>query len=217
MPIKPENKKRYPENWKQIRKDILARAGNKCEFCGIENKSYIIYKNGIIDSIVSPNDFIYPQYKSLDKSWSCADSHGKICYYRKALVVLTIAHLDHTPENCDYSNLKALCQKCHNQYDAKHRAETRRKDREVAMKDLWKLKCSLYADECNETLDTCKWNDDCKLFARKGQIAERKELTEELREEYCIGDDIWKTIYIFKNGNYLLSQDEYSDDFEAVN
>lgn len=73
MPIKPENKKRYPANWKDIRKDILKRADNKCEFCGIEN--YTIRENG-------------------------------------SKVVLTIAHLDHTPENCDYSNLRALCQKC---------------------------------------------------------------------------------------------------------
>ena len=85
---KPENRKRYPENWKEIRKDILKRADNKCEFCGSEN--YTIRENG-------------------------------------SKVVLTIAHLDHTPENCDYSNLRALCQKCHNKYDAKHRAETRRK------------------------------------------------------------------------------------------
>lgn len=84
------------------------------------------------------------------------------------------------------------------------------------MKDLWKLKHALYADEDDETLDTYKWNDKCKLFAKKGQVAERKELTEELREEYCISDDIWKTIYIFKNGNYLLSQDDYSEDFEAI-
>lgn len=88
MPIKPENRKRYPANWKDIRKDILKRADNKCEFCGIEN--YAIRENG-------------------------------------SKVVLTIAHLDHTPENCDYSNLRALCQRCHNRYDAKHRAETRRK------------------------------------------------------------------------------------------
>lgn len=84
------------------------------------------------------------------------------------------------------------------------------------MKDLWKLKYALYADEDGGTLDTCKWNDNCKLFAKKGQVAERKELTEELREEYCVGEDIWKTIYIFKNGNYLLSQDDYSEDFEAI-
>lgn len=40
-------------------------------------------------------------------------------------VVLTIAHLDHTPENCNDENLRALCQKCHNGYDREHRNKTR--------------------------------------------------------------------------------------------
>lgn len=40
MPIKPENKSRYPKNWKQIREKILERANNKCEWCGVENHSY---------------------------------------------------------------------------------------------------------------------------------------------------------------------------------
>jgi len=87
MPIKPENKSRYPKNWKEIRQRILKRANNRCEFCGIEN--YIIKENG-------------------------------------SRVVLTIAHLDHTPENCTNDNLRALCQKCHNSYDRQHRNETRR-------------------------------------------------------------------------------------------
>lgn len=86
MPIKPENKNRYPANWKEIRTAILKRANNCCEFCGIPN--YTIRDNG-------------------------------------SKVVLTIAHLDHTPENCDPSNLRALCQKCHNSYDAEHRKLTR--------------------------------------------------------------------------------------------
>ena len=45
-------------------------------------------------------------------------------------VVLTIAHLDHTPENCDRENLRAWCQRCHLNYDAEHHrqnsARTRR-------------------------------------------------------------------------------------------
>ena len=85
MPIKPENKARYPKDWKEIRKRVLERANNRCEFCGVENHS--IKENG-------------------------------------TRVVLTIAHLDHTPENCDMSNLRALCQKCHLAYDAKHHAAT---------------------------------------------------------------------------------------------
>lgn len=92
MPIKPENKARYPKNWKEIRKSILNRADNKCEFCGVENHSYRLN-----------------------------EKTGK-----RVRIVLTIAHLDHTPENCTPENLKALCQKCHNSYDAKHRAETRK-------------------------------------------------------------------------------------------
>ena len=85
MPIRPENKSRYPGNWKQIRLEILERAGHRCEFCGIEN--YAIRENG-------------------------------------TRVILTIAHLDHIPENCDPSNLRALCQACHLKYDAKHHAQT---------------------------------------------------------------------------------------------
>ena len=39
---------------------------------------------------------------------------------------LTVAHLNHTPEDCRMENLKALCSGCHLRYDAKHHAETRR-------------------------------------------------------------------------------------------
>lgn len=93
MPIKPENRSRYPKDWPEIRLQILKRADNKCEFCGVENHTYRLNKKT-----------------------------GK-----EARIVLTIAHLDHTPENCEPENLKALCQKCHNAYDAKHRAETRKR------------------------------------------------------------------------------------------
>ncbi len=37
-------------------------------------------------------------------------------------VVLTVAHLDHNRQNCADENLKALCQRCHLTYDAKHHA-----------------------------------------------------------------------------------------------
>lgn len=37
-------------------------------------------------------------------------------------VVLTVAHLDHDTANNSDDNLRALCQKCHLTYDAKHHA-----------------------------------------------------------------------------------------------
>lgn len=40
------------------------------------------------------------------------------------VIVLTVAHLDHDPRNCDPSNLKALCQRCHLRYDIEHHGET---------------------------------------------------------------------------------------------
>ena len=93
MPIRPENKARYPKNWKtEIRPSILARANDRCEFCGRKNHAWVY-------------------------NWKTG---------RMVRVVLTVAHLDHTPENCDPNNLRALCQRCHNQYDAAHRAETRK-------------------------------------------------------------------------------------------
>ena len=91
MPIRPENKDRYPKEWKQIRAHILERAGNRCEFCGVENHTYRFNERT-----------------------------GKMAY-----IVLTIAHMNEVIEDCSDENLKALCQRCHNQYDAKHRAETR--------------------------------------------------------------------------------------------
>ena len=42
-------------------------------------------------------------------------------------VVLTVAHLDHDPTNNDEENLKALCQKCHNQHDGHQRAGNRKR------------------------------------------------------------------------------------------
>ena len=92
MPIKPENKARYPKDWKEIRLKVLERANNCCEFCGVPNHSIVERRR-----------------------------NGEI---HRTKIVLTIAHLDHTPENCDMDNLRALCQKCHLTYDAKHHAAT---------------------------------------------------------------------------------------------
>lgn len=110
MPIKAENKARYPKNWAAISLDIRTnRAQNKCEFCGVQNLIYV-HK-----STRQPCERDAPE---------------------AVRIVLTVAHLDHTPENCDYANLKALCQKCHNAYDAPHRKETRAKTKQNAVSEI---------------------------------------------------------------------------------
>jgi len=56
----------------------------------------------------------------------CRAAHGEPHPKTGSRVVLTVAHLDHQPENNgepgDRPNLMAMCQRCHLTYDAKHHA-----------------------------------------------------------------------------------------------
>jgi hypothetical protein len=70
-----------------------------------------------------------------EAAWKCEwcdVEHGAIVQRdgRSVTIVLTVAHLDHTPENCDRTNLAALCQQCHNRYDVKHRQGNASKTRD---------------------------------------------------------------------------------------
>lgn len=121
MPIKPENRGRYPKDWADVRARILRRADNRCEFCGVPN-----YQLGAW--IAMHWHVAEPKGSGLRDN----PRHGETfpCRYRESVIwtkvkriVLTIAHLDHTPENCADENLKALCQRCHLRYDAKHHTQ----------------------------------------------------------------------------------------------
>ena len=52
----------------------------------------------------------------------CRVEHMKPHPERGHLVRITVAHLDHKPENCDPSNLRAWCERCHFKYDEAHHA-----------------------------------------------------------------------------------------------
>ena len=99
MPIRPENRDRYPSDWSHISARIrFKRAGNRCECegeCG---------RHG----------------------FRCCAVNREPHPVTGSKVVLTVAHLDHTPENCTDDNLVAMCQRCHLSYDAAHHAATRR-------------------------------------------------------------------------------------------
>lgn len=51
----------------------------------------------------------------------CRAAHGAPHPVTGSAVVLTVAHLDHNPENNAPANLRVWCQRCHNTYDVKHR------------------------------------------------------------------------------------------------
>ena len=137
MPIKPENKAHYPANWDALRELILIRAGNCCEKCKAPNGVKIA--RGAGDDV---DTYMLDDGKVLDSETGEYLGYTRMSEWhlgKMVKIVLTIAHLDHTPENNDPSNLRAWCQRCHLRYDAKHHAETARETRRnrLAMGDLF--------------------------------------------------------------------------------
>ncbi|KKL14720.1 hypothetical protein LCGC14_2512810 [marine sediment metagenome] len=55
-------------------------------------------------------------------------------------VILTVAHLDHDITNNSFFNLKALCQRCHLQYDALMKARKRIAKKERNQYNLFERK-----------------------------------------------------------------------------
>lgn len=95
MPIRPENRGRYPKDWAEISRRIrFERADSHCECTGECGE---------------------------DHGGRCGETHGERHSTTGSWVILTVAHLDHQPENCADDNLKAMCQRCHNRYDGPKR------------------------------------------------------------------------------------------------
>ena len=107
MPIRDSQKKRYPAGWKDISARIrFERAEGRCECLGECGRG--------------------------THEGRCPNRHGESAYGTGSKVILTTAHLDHTPENCGDDNLRAFCQGCHLHYDKDHHAETRAATRAAA-------------------------------------------------------------------------------------
>lgn len=120
MPIRPENRDRYPDDWPEISARVREEAGQKCECCRVPNGAMI--RRGTTQDGVCVwrlcSDSVHEDGTD-DSGVAVPDSSEDTCdYSRPVKAVLTVAHLDHQPENCTRENLKALCQRCHNVYDA---------------------------------------------------------------------------------------------------
>ena len=66
----------------------------------------------------------------------CRAEHGREHPDTGSMVILTVGHLDHDPTNCDRSNLKAWCNRCHLTYDAAHHAKNAASTRRAAKQTL---------------------------------------------------------------------------------
>lgn len=114
MPIRPENRGRYPADWAEISRRIkFVRAAGRCECVGECGRGTHVGR--------------------------CPNVHGGPAYGTGSKVILTVAHLNHTPEDCDDGNLRAMCQGCHLHYDRDHHRATAAASRAAAlgMDTLW--------------------------------------------------------------------------------
>lgn len=101
----PWDRRLYPKNWEEMALEIKAECDWTCEWCQ------------------RPCRLPGESLKAFAE-WVVADDYGIFHDLMVADILanpqrftLTVAHLDHQPENCDRSNLRALCTTCHCRYD----------------------------------------------------------------------------------------------------
>lgn len=119
MPIRAENKDRYPKDWPAISALARFKAGNKCQDCGLSNGRLGARVDG------DWHDALPSGQNSRCLEWPHPGDAAKLVggHVRKIMrIVLTVSHKDHLPENCEPKNLRVLCQQCHLRYDAKEKA-----------------------------------------------------------------------------------------------
>lgn len=111
----PMNRKLYPANWDAIALSIKTEVNWTCENCGRPCR-----RPGESDADL--DERIHAEHRSWwDDLWETEDDDefGAVEHMKPGRFTLTVAHLDHRPENCDRSNLRAWCSVCHCRYDLK--------------------------------------------------------------------------------------------------
>lgn len=103
MPIRPEDRSRYPADWRAFSRRVREeRAGGRCECEG---------ECGLHRTNPGPR--------------RCEERNGERARWARGRIVLTVAHLNAAGGPCacdplcaDDAHVRAMCQRCHLRYDA---------------------------------------------------------------------------------------------------
>lgn len=101
----PMDRSRYPKNWDEIAFKIKSEVSWRCEGCDRPCRIPKESDSELIERICALPNWVE----------DLADEDK----LKLARFTLTVAHLDHIPENCARTNLKALCSVCHCRMDLK--------------------------------------------------------------------------------------------------
>lgn len=114
----PINKSLYPKNWREISLAVRSHANWTCQNCGKPcrqpGQSWDEFHAHLLHEVE------FPWFEQAAEELPA----GGFKYYPTRFV-LTVAHLDGNPANCDPSNLKALCAPCHLRLDVNQHVRSR--------------------------------------------------------------------------------------------
>lgn len=112
----PINRKLYPKNWEAIAREIKEAANWTCQQCGrpCRRPGETLFE--LEDRIAEHHaeTWVADLYEEIDD-----EELGPVAVPKTGRFTLTVAHLNHRPEDCRPENLKALCSVCHCRMDIK--------------------------------------------------------------------------------------------------
>jgi hypothetical protein len=138
VPIRPENRARYPRDWPEISRRIrFERAKGKCEKCGAPH-GVTVLRSACGAVYILPDGKTYHAEGGVYLGMTRG---SELPAGRFVKIILTVAHLDHTPENCADDNLLALCQLHHLRHDQREHQQNAARTRraKLAAGDLFEV------------------------------------------------------------------------------
>lgn len=112
------DRSRYPDDWEAIALKVKEAANWICEECGKPcrrpGQDWADFVGELLNR-EGPSGW----YAQTGEAIANKETGEHRWAEKPQRFTLTVAHMDHLPENCDRGNLKALCAPCHCRYDLK--------------------------------------------------------------------------------------------------
>lgn len=142
LPIAPQFRHLYlTKEWKDKRSAALERADNKCERCKVPNHTAVERRMVRTAADGCRAWWRVGNYDASTATVYCLEWHDESGAISQApieftrqwvlFVSLTVAHVDHNPENMDDANLQVLCCRCHIMHDRQVHAVNSRLTRQT--------------------------------------------------------------------------------------